>query len=323
MRLFQRLDRIKIKFFDKNNVEAESKRGYKSYDLEQYEPRNNTKLFTVDGVPYVWTVKGIFNIKTGEEVHFSPEKIVNTLQLLEDNEPYREKRGNEEWESHPSYGLISLHETSGCAKLFGAPLEDSHYITLKIRRAMKRDGDYKEEYFHDRTEIVEIRMSFVQLAELLFYSNHGDGIPCTIAWSEMDGYIPEPPYRNYLDTIPEQFQMDVNNGMNALDSVISDVKNRLDEKGSVSKAYLKELLDKIEFANRKLTDHSGYFAKRFADNIADVKTAVLVESKKRIETELKTQIDSLVHSAEGQKLLLERLSSSGNKSDKVLTESND
>lgn len=73
MRLFQRLDRIKIKFFDKKNVEEESKRGYKSYDLEHYGPRNNTKLFTVDGVPYVWTVKA-FSISKPAKKHISHQR---------------------------------------------------------------------------------------------------------------------------------------------------------------------------------------------------------------------------------------------------------
>lgn len=305
MRLFQRFDRVKIKYFDDALVKKIEESAFTNYDLKESKPMNNTKLFTTNGETYLWTVDGCYNIKTGEKKFFSGDKVVNSLQLLEDNQPYVEKRDDGNWESHPSYGLISLTETTGMSPLFGAPLEYNHYVTLRIKRAMKRDGDYKEEYFHDRSSIVEVRMSFVQLAELMFRSNHGDGVPCTIAWSEMDGYIFDPPYRNYLDTIPEQFDADVRKGMNALESVIDEIKTSLKDKKSFTKAYVGELLDKIECANRTLVDHSAYYSKRFAENIADVKSAVMVEANARINANINAAISDLVKKGDNQSLLVE------------------
>lgn len=82
--------------------------------------------------------------------------------------------------THPSYGMVRFTRyQGGCTTLFGSSIQHSHTIGLTISEG-ERKRDLHCDWYHARRELIEVRMSPVQFAELVSSLNCGDGVPCTI-----------------------------------------------------------------------------------------------------------------------------------------------
>lgn len=94
---------------------------------------------------------------------------------------------------HPSHGMVSLARGSGARRLFGSHM-DSHatFITLRVKRA-ETQFRHGQRYIHAHGSVCEVVLSSAQFAELITNMNVGDGVPCTLRWTQQDGNIEEPP----------------------------------------------------------------------------------------------------------------------------------
>ncbi len=83
-------------------------------------------------------------------------------------------------ESHPSYGMIRIGRTHGGAqRMFGSPIECPTTIRIEICEAVV-NHDLSRDWYHARKQLIEVRMSPAQWAELITNMNVGDGVPCTL-----------------------------------------------------------------------------------------------------------------------------------------------
>lgn len=99
-----------------------------------------------------------------------------------------------EEDSHPSYGIISLHrQTGGTAKMFGSSLRGHPTrIALEIHEG-KREHRLSEDRYYTGKRIIELCLSSDQFAQLLTTMNTSPGVPCTIGWRQGIGRIEDPP----------------------------------------------------------------------------------------------------------------------------------
>lgn len=97
------------------------------------------------------------------------------------------KKVFEKAEEHESFGLVGLARWS-CGpegtNLFGSSVRHNHVMSLTIRRARKYRELSRNWYSGDAAPLIEVQMSAEQFAELITTPNVGDGVPCTIAWTE-------------------------------------------------------------------------------------------------------------------------------------------
>lgn len=86
---------------------------------------------------------------------------------------------------HPTWGMISLHRTSGHANLFRSAIKAHNFFTLTVRRASMPD-DMNRDFVMPREELIQVSMTANQLSEMLF--NMGtSGVPCTIDRATVGG----------------------------------------------------------------------------------------------------------------------------------------
>lgn len=99
--------------------------------------------------------------------------------------------------THPAFGLVGISHISGTATLVGSAVRHQHFVALTIYEAKKHKDSYKENWFATR-QLCEINLSHAQLAEMLFNSNRGDGVPCTIVRCIGDSTSrrPDPPFES-------------------------------------------------------------------------------------------------------------------------------
>lgn len=86
---------------------------------------------------------------------------------------------------HPSFGVISINKISGKSGfLFGSSLQCDDFVEIKIQRGMlTRDlceEHYSPDFGNENEDLIKIKISPAQFAELITTLNAGSGTPCTI-----------------------------------------------------------------------------------------------------------------------------------------------
>ncbi|CAN5951016.1 unnamed protein product [Sphagnum jensenii] len=105
-------------------------------------------------------------------------------------------------ETHPSYGVIGVSRISGQQPLFDSDVVHGHFIEITIQEATKHRTGFTHEHVHGNKQLIKVRMSFAQYAQMITTQNLGDGTPCTIHYvkgDEKEPYVthwggrPDPP----------------------------------------------------------------------------------------------------------------------------------
>ncbi len=116
-------------------------------------------------------------------------------------EPIKKERDDDgvlgEKQSHPAFGMVGISQSSSTGTiLVGSAVRHRSVVTLTIKEAHRYKSSHDERYHGSRT-LCEISMSHAQLAEMLFNTNRGDGVPCTIDYALGDKERrPSPPFES-------------------------------------------------------------------------------------------------------------------------------
>jgi len=91
-------------------------------------------------------------------------------------------RKEEEVIKHESFGMIRFSRVNGSGqKFFGSELSQNNYISMELDTGtIKRD--LTNEWFHPNKNIIRLRLTSNQFAELITSLNQGSGIPCTLEY---------------------------------------------------------------------------------------------------------------------------------------------
>lgn len=88
---------------------------------------------------------------------------------------------NRKVETHESYGLVSFSRVFGHSGfMFGSDVLSENFIELRIAHGEKIYDEGHSFYYFPNDEIIRVKMTNTQFAELLTNMNVGSGIPCTI-----------------------------------------------------------------------------------------------------------------------------------------------
>lgn len=88
---------------------------------------------------------------------------------------------NEKIETHESYGLVSFHRVYGHSGfMFGSDVLSENFIELRIARGEKIYDESLGFHYYPTDDLITVKMTNTQFAELLTNMNVGCGVPCTI-----------------------------------------------------------------------------------------------------------------------------------------------
>lgn len=193
-------------------------------------------------------------------------------------------------ETHPSFGMIQLHRTSGGAKrrLFGSSIRDhAHTVRLTITdNAIRKHSLSSDSYSASfKNEVVEVEMSAAQFAEFLTTQNVGFGIPCTVTRKLGKRVEPIPELEVETDKIRTGFEakmrttaVGLKKARDSARAVIDAAK--LSQKGK-DELY-KQLVGPIDQAITELTLNAPFVMDMFE------------EATERITKTAKAELDALV-----------------------------
>lgn len=195
-------------------------------------------------------------------------------------------------EKHPCYGMLGFHRRNGNASpLFGSSIQHKDTIVMTLKHGESCRHLNNDHYF-GKGVIAEVEMSYSQFAEAITAMNIGDGVPCTIRFTEKDGYISERPFTNKKDQFEQEFA-------EHLDDIKTDAKNTIFEikeifkKKSIGKTDREEILRKLEYLSTQIGSNTEFIYSQF--NTQMDKT--VMEAKGEIEAFCQNKINSIALAA--------------------------
>lgn len=158
-------------------------------------------------------------------------------------------------ETHPAYAMIGASRVTGGAILAGSDFQHQAYMTITIKRADVSRG-LSHDYWHGGNgQIIEVALSEAQWATFLSATNMGDGVPCTIQWTETDGYVPRIiPTTNRREQVNDEVKQALAEAVAALEDILADPKSTKSTREKAQRAKMR-LTDSVPFVVKSADEH--------------------------------------------------------------------
>lgn len=174
-------------------------------------------------------------------------------------------------------GLSRIHGGSGL--LFGSDVETNDFMSLTIRKGYK-DRTFNRDKITGSETIAEILLSPTQFAEMITLMNVGTGVPCTIRYTEKDGYIEHIEERPKYELIIEEREKAVDKAFDKLVETTNILKQLINEK-KIGKGIGEELINSLSGISGQINGSAREFSK---NNARREINKMVVEAKTNIQS---------------------------------------
>lgn len=193
----------------------------------------------------------------------------------------------EEYEKHPSYGLVSITRTTGGGRsaLFMSPFRHQQAMTLNISRA-KIDRSLHHDHVFEEENLISIDLSEAQFARMVSSTGNGVGTPCTLT-SVGGDLMPRPPERKDLEKFQDDVKKDMLKAGEALLDAEAKIKALLD-KPNVTKTDRREIEHLLNEATRRFRDHLPYTVEQLGEHMNKVVESAKIEVDAYVNLRIET-----------------------------------
>lgn len=195
---------------------------------------------------------------------------------------------------HPAFGMLGFKRVSGRDNvLFGSSIKHNDRIQLTIKHGEQNRTLHKDIYY-GRETIVEVEMSYSQFAECIGAMNVGDGVPCTIQYTEKEGCIPAIEENNSKrEQFRNEFSDTISKAMEQVQMQINQIQESIDTKKSLGVKDRKEIISQLQQVKYNIGCNLDFCVEQF-DEQMDKST---MEAKGEIETFCQNKINSIAQAA--------------------------
>lgn len=203
---------------------------------------------------------------------------------------------------HPSFGQIQFNRSNGNnTSFYGSELPQDHYISMEVHTS-EINRELTQDRYYNREQILRIRMSSGQFAEMLTSMNCGSGVPCTIERLKGEK-IPELPMQeSRKEFVHRKFEDIMKMFANSIRENQKKAKEIVKKK-TLSKQDIHDLTHQLEWLTMEVESNIPFFAKCFQETMDEV----VFEAKTEVENAIQHKINVLGLNAlhEQNKLLSE------------------
>lgn len=218
--------------------------------------------------------------------------------MSQEYEDIKMKKGdgvlNEEIYTHPAFGMLKFHRVSGGDNtLFGSSIKHNDKIVMTLKhgeeiRTLSRD------YYFGKDIIAEVEMSYSQYAECITAMNIGDGIPCTIRFTERDGNIPKIAENNMKrEQFINEFSETIKKAMSQVQEQIDSIQASIDNKKNLGAKDKQEIVNQLSQVKNNIGYNLDFCVKRFNEQM----DKTVCEAKGEIEAFCQNKINSIEQAA--------------------------
>lgn len=178
---------------------------------------------------------------------------------------------NRKVETHESYGLVSFSRVFGHSGfMFGSDVLSENFIELRIAHGEKVYDDGHCFYYHPNDEIIRVKMTNTQFAELLTNMNVGDGIPCTI--ERLNGKVINQ-QKEMPDSLLQEFKKTYMGKSKEILNSLNDTKDelcRLIDKKNLTKNDQERMKGLVSKYITEIRCNMPYFINQYKEETANV-----------------------------------------------------
>lgn len=195
---------------------------------------------------------------------------------------------------HPAFGMIGFSRVSGGENtLFGSSIKHNDRIILKIKHR-EQNRHLHEDWYYGHGLITEVEMSYSQFAECITAMNVGDGVPCTIRYTEKDGHIPAiAKNESKREQFRSEFSDTILKAMKQVQEEIEVIQKSLDDKKNLGVKDRKEMISKLQQVKYNIGRNLDFCVEQFDEQME--KTTM--EAKGEIEAFCQNKINSIAQAA--------------------------
>ena len=187
--------------------------------------------------------------------------------------------------NHPSYGLIQFNRVTGSQSCFMSDVNLGRYISLTVKKA-ELNRDLSRYWVFPKEEVLRLRLSHHQFAELITNMNNSVGIPCTLEYlngeGKLESYKAPPDERTQFETELKDKLVNTLSKLRELTKQVAELK----EKGKANKGELTELSKLIGSVSTELTSNIPFVEQSFQEALDQRVANVKVETSAWIENKL-------------------------------------
>lgn len=198
----------------------------------------------------------------------------------------------ENLEKHPCYGMLGFSRRSGGASpLFGSSIQHKDTIVMTLKHG-ELSRHLNSDHYFGKGIIAKVEMSYSQFAEAITAMNVGDGVPCTIRFTEKDGYVAERPFTSKKEQFEQEFAEHLDEVKKEARDTISEVKE-IFEKKSIGKGDKEEILRKLEHLASQIGTNTEFIYGQFNEQM----DKTVMEAKGEIEAFCQNKMNSIALAA--------------------------
>lgn len=192
--------------------------------------------------------------------------------------------------THPAYGMITVTKANvnPPQPLFGSSIKHGHIINMTISH-----GDYERginyDWYHAKGRICEIELSMSQFADVITSIGSGGGTPCTIHFTERDGYMPKVDYINKVEQYAAEFDEQLQGVQQTLNDTYKLLQRLFDSKKTLNKADKETILNALYKAKQDVGCNASYVYESFNEQI----DKTMKEAKGEIEAFMQSKLHHL------------------------------
>lgn len=196
----------------------------------------------------------------------------------------------DKFEKDKSWGTIVFNRCygGGGIELFGSDIENNTYIELTIKHAQKCRSLGRDFTMGDDT-VVQVKLSPLQFSELLTNMNVGDGVPCTIKYTQKDGFIEYKPEKRKIEIISAEREKATDTQIETLETIYDNIVNLLDT-NKIPKTQGREIADKLSCVLNFLKNGGSDFLRKQSNE--EIENMIL-EAKTQVSDYVNTKIFSV------------------------------
>ncbi len=197
--------------------------------------------------------------------------------------------------SHPAFAQISISRSTcggSGTELYGSSLRHNNIITMRLHHS-ELNRSLNKDWYHERGLIAEIDMSQSQFAEMITSFGMGDGVPCTLRYTEKDGQIPLCTFENKRSQYKHEFDEKIGGAFSDTEKLINDVERMFDLKKALTKKEKEEILSTLLKIKYNIGSNLKFAASQF-DKQMD---KTIMEAKGEIEAFTQSRITSIANKA--------------------------
>lgn len=172
--------------------------------------------------------------------------------------------------THESFGMARFsRQQGGHYTLFGSSVKHNNTIELTICNAVHKKS-FGEDRYYARNEVVSVRFSPVQFADLISTLNAGNGVPCTIECISGDGKRREdcPSNTNAREDIQDFYKEIVDELHNKLKRLKTEIVAALD-KPKLGKKDKEDILFDFDIFMEHFKSNLPFVLKQFNVRVND------------------------------------------------------